>query len=276
MITMTTVDHQPPPAGRHAAPEDQPPAAPTPGPADRRLLWIAALVLAAIVGVALFLVTARDVADDLRGHPAASHERHRVSGAAHGRSAATLDLVSGASSVTVRSGDLGSDMYRVSTPEGAAPLPAVADQADRVEVRLTGGGEGGRATLLVELSNRVAWQVRLGGGANAVTLDLRSGGLAGVDVATGVGSIEMSLPAPHGTVRVAISGGAASVAAHLPSGVPARLRVGGGAATATVDGAAHSGVSGGSVYTTSGYDTATDRYDLDATSGVSTIVVDHS
>jgi hypothetical protein len=275
MITMSTVDHQPPPAGQQQElPEQQP--APAPSPADRRLLWIGALVLAGVLGLAVFLVMARDALDDLHGHPANGHGRHSVTGAAHGRTAATLELVSGASSITVRSGDLGDDLYRVSTPDGAPAVPAVSDHADRVEVRLTGSGQGSAASVLVELSDRAAWRLRLDGGANAVALDLRRGGLAAIDVATGVGSIEMSLPAPHGTVRIGIAGGAGSATAHLPAGVPAQLRIGAGAATATLDGAGHSGVPGGTVYTTTGYDTATDRYDLDATSGVSTIEVDRS
>jgi hypothetical protein len=272
---MTTVDHEPAP-GRHSASGTQP-TAPAPGPADRRLLWICALVLAVIVGGALFLIMARGAINDVRHHgdPATSHHRHRVVGAAHGRDEATLDLVSGATTVTVRTGDTGTDMYRITTPDGGALLPAVVDHGDTVEVQLTDSGQHGASTVLVELSDKVAWHLRLGGGSNEATVDAHEGGLAGLDFATGVSTVTVSLPKPHGTVRVGIAGGAGSVTVHAPAGTPARLRVGGGAASASLDGEQHSGVSGGSVFTTSGYDSATDRYDVDATTGVSTIVVDH-
>jgi hypothetical protein len=41
----------------------------------------------------------------------------------------------------------------------------------------------------------------------------------------------------------------------------------------TIDGVTHSGVAGGSMWTPDGWSAAADRYDIDATSGVSTLVV---
>jgi hypothetical protein len=56
--------------------------------------------------------------------------------------------------------------------------------------------------------------------------------------------------------------------------VPVRVRVGGGAGSATVDGARHNGLSAGTVLTSDGWDAASDRYDVDATAGVSALIVD--
>lgn len=271
---MTTVDHEPhPTSGRHAA-DEAPPAGP--GPGERRLLWIGVITVAAVLGIAVFIVMARGLVHDLRQdtHPGASHDRHRVTGPAHGRHEATLDLASGVTTVTVRSRDLGGDLYRISTPGNGSLLPAVVDRGDRVEVQLTASGHQGASSVLVELSAAVAWHIRLGGGSSEALLDLRQGGLASLDFVSGISTIEVSLPKPHGTVRVGLAGGASSWTVHLPAGVPAQLRVGGGAGSATVDGTSHSGVSGGEAFRTGGYDGASDRYDLEATSGVSTIVVD--
>lgn len=282
---MTTVDQQPQPSGRHQAPSEPTGTEPTgtePAPAasrpaawranDRRLLLIGAVVVAAILvlAVVIALVRATDPRHDA-GHGA---DRHRVAGTAHGRDEATLDLVSGVTTVTVRTGDLGSDMYRISTPDHAAQLPAVVDRDDRIEVQLADSGEKGASTVLIELSDRVAWHLRIGGGAAEASVDLRKGGVASVDFPNGVSSIDLSLPSPRGTVPVTVAGGASTWSVHLPAGVAAQLRVGGGASAATFDGTQHSGISGGTTYQTDGYDSATDRYYLDAASGVSTILVD--
>jgi hypothetical protein len=47
----------------------------------------------------------------------------------------------------------------------------------------------------------------------------------------------------------------------------------GGAGSVTIDGATHSGVAGGSMWTPDNWAAAADRYDIDATSGVSTLNV---
>ncbi len=281
---MTTVDHE---AGRHSVPEQhEPPSAesvpatgpertPTGGPSDGRLLLIGACILAAVILLAVGVVIVRHVADGFHhGATSTSHDKHKVAGVAHGRDEATLDLVSGVTSVTVKTADLTGDMYRVSTPDGGSQLPAVVDSGDRVQVQLTDSGEKGASSVLIELSSHVAWHIRLGGGSSEASLDLRAGGLASLDFASGISSIEASLPKPHGTVTVRLAGGASTWTLHLPKGVPAQLTVGGGAGSATVDGTVHNGISGGQVFSTDGYASAGDRYDLEATSGVSTIVVD--
>jgi len=291
---MTTVDQQPQPGGRHHVPDEPGSAAtganpagtdptgadPTPAAArrasDRQLLLIGAAVVFAIVALAMIIVAVRAASEVARhvGAPGLGADKHRVAGTAHGRDEAMLDLVSGATTVTVRTGDLGSEMYRISTPEHAAQLPAVVDHDNRIEVQLADSGEKGASTVLIELSEHVAWHLRIGGGAAEATLDLRQGGVASVDFPNGISSIDLSLPSPRGTVPVTVAGGASTWSVHLPAGVAAQLRVGGGAGAATFDGTPHTGISGGTTYQTDGYDSATDRYYLDAASGVSTIVVD--
>ena len=54
---------------------------------------------------------------------------------------------------------------------------------------------------------------------------------------------------------------------------PVRVRAGGGAGSVTIGGRTHTGVSGGSVWVPAGWTAATDRYDIDATAGVSAIAV---
>jgi hypothetical protein len=43
----------------------------------------------------------------------------------------------------------------------------------------------------------------------------------------------------------------------------------------TIDGAVHSGVAGGTAFVSPGWDSASDRYDIDCAAGVSQLFVDH-
>jgi hypothetical protein len=60
---------------------------------------------------------------------------------------------------------------------------------------------------------------------------------------------------------------------NLTGTAPVRVAARNGAGEITVDGQTRSGVPGGSTYTAPGWDTAADRFDIDATSGVSSVTV---
>ena len=195
---------------------------------------------------------------------------HEV-GAALPGDAGTLDVVSGVTSLTVRTADLGADRVRAITPDGAGVAPALDTDGDTVRVRLVQTGEVGPAAVTVLLDRRTRWQVRLSGGATDELLDLRGARLSGVDFAAGATRIDLRLPAPDRAVPIRMAGGATEFTVHVPAGVATGVRVGGGAASAEVDGVRRSGVSGGTVLSTA---TAPDRYDLDATAGVSALVLD--
>lgn len=94
-----------------------------------------------------------------------------------------------------------------------------------------------------------------------------------MDLVAGATRIELDLPVPDRTVPVRMEGGATEFTVHVPAGVATGVRVGGGAASTDVDGARRTGLAGGTVLSTS---TASDRYDVDATAGVSTLVLDRT
>ena len=68
-------------------------------------------------------------------------------------------------------------------------------------------------------------------------------------------------------------GGASDFQLSLPTGVPARVTAGGGASEVSLEGQQHTGVAGGSVFTTAGWTPGVTGFDIDATAGVSTITV---
>lgn len=189
------------------------------------------------------------------------------------RDEATLEVASGVDTLTVTVSDLGDDLARVSTPAGSHVAPVI-ETDDPVRVVAAAGDGSGPAAMSVVLNPDAQWTLRLTGGAQAVTIDLRGGRVAEVDFVAGVSSIDLTLPAPDGTVPVRMGGGASLFAVHAPDGVPVRVTMTGGGGSATVDGASRSGIAGGTVIDAPGWDGATDRYDLDAVAGVSRLTLD--
>ena len=149
---------------------------------------------------------------------------------------ATFVLVNGADVVRVRSADLGDDLYRVSTPAQAKVRPAVTVADGSVLAGLAASDGAGPALVEVALNESVRWRVRLGGGAQEETLDLRTGLLDEVEFAAGTSRAEVTVPPARGTTRVSMTGGASRLLVHLTGDAPVRVRAGGGAARVTVDG----------------------------------------
>jgi hypothetical protein len=232
------------------------------GPPPRTVYLVGGLILVALIVIALVVAATR-------AHREGDGNHAEQTGAVNGRDHATLDLVTGATSVTVQAADLGDTLYRVTSPQG----PSVNDTGDRVEVHTTDGD----ATVTIRLNRDVRWTVRFTAGAQSNTADLRDlKHLAGVEYVGGVSAIELTLPGPAGTVPIRIDGGASAVRIHAPGAVPVQVRAGGGASRVSLDGADHNGIAAGTAFASDGWATAQDRYDVDAASGVSTITVDRT
>jgi hypothetical protein len=198
------------------------------------------------------------------------HEQHEVSAPLGNRSAATFELVSGATSVTVRSADLGGELLRAKSP---GRIPHLDRDGDVVRLSLDGGNP---STVEIRLSSRVRWQLRFVSGATDERVDLSSGRVAGVEVVGGVSNLDIALPHPDGTVTVRMSGGAGRFAVRAPSGVPVQARLDSGAGSVIVDGSPHNGLSAGTVVATADWEQARNRYAIEAAAGVSTLTVDRS
>lgn len=184
---------------------------------------------------------------------------------------ASFSLVSAADAVRVTVGDLGPELFAISTPAESGAVPRVDVDGSTVVAGLRGAGRPGPVTVV--LSDDVRWVVRLAGGASVQTIDLRGGPGGDVDFAAGTARAEVSLPAAGGTQRVVLGGGASQLLVNLAGTAPVRVVTRSGAGEVTVDGQTRSGVPGGAVYTTPGWDTATARFDIEATSGVSAVRV---
>src|SRR5205085_8976030 len=111
--------------------------------------------------------------------------------------------------------------------------PSVTDADGQVQVHVAGDD----AAVTVELNRDVRGTLRFTAGAQSNTADLREvRRLAGVEYVAGVSSIDLTLPAPAGTVPVRLDGGVGALHIHAPGAAPVRVRAGGGAGGVTVDG----------------------------------------
>jgi hypothetical protein len=199
----------------------------------------------------------------------------RVATAARGDlRSADFELASGVATLTIHSGDIGGSLYRIVAPAGGGLAPAAVVSGDHVVTQLVPSGTNGPSIVDVTLSSAVAWTIHLDGGATAATVDMRDGGLAGLDFGAGVSRIDVTLPKESGTLPVRMSGGSSEFTVHAPAGVPARVSLAGGGGSVTIDGETHTGIAGGTVFTPVGWAGALQRIDVDNTSGVSTFALD--
>ena len=188
------------------------------------------------------------------------------------RRSATLDVVNGATSISVAAAKLGPELLRVSTPPDSGIRPDLVI-GNSVQLYLDATGGNGPAAVQVVLNAAVTWRLLFAGGANQTTADLSGGRFAGADFAAGSSLITMTLPRPAGTTTVQLAGGSSQVSVGLPAGVPAQLRLLGGASSANLLGHTYTGIAGGTVLTSPGWPGARARYLINAPAGVSTINV---
>ncbi len=196
---------------------------------------------------------------------------HTVTMPRDGRHSAALTVVSGAATVIVGTANLGDNLIRVSTPASSGVRPVLAGRGP-VLLYLGPAGHGGPAVHIL-LNPHVIWRLMFAGGASLTTVSLGQGRVSSVDFAAGSSVIQMTLPRPRGTASVVLAGGASQAMLSLPAGVPARLRLDGGAASARLASQTYTGVAGGTVLAAAGWARAASRYDIEAPAGVSAISV---
>jgi hypothetical protein len=211
-----------------------------------------------------------------RPTPTTEAPRHVVHGPAVRAGQGLLHVVNGADAVRVRVADLGDRLFEVSTPDDSKAAPAVDVTDSSVIVGLRDTGGPGPAVVTAVLSDDVRWTVRLSGGAADELVDLIGGPGGDVDLTAGTSRAEVALPAARGTQRVTMTGGAGQLLVRLTGNAPARVAATGGAGTVTIDGQTRTGIPGGSMWTPQTWATATDRYDISASAGVSTLTVTRS
>jgi len=180
--------------------------------------------------------------------------------------ALVFEVTGDASSVRIATADLGDQLYSV-VPIGLSVPPRMTDspRGPRLALKKTG--------VEVRLSAKVAWTVRLGETSSDQTVDMRAGGLAGIQL-TGASSLtELILPRPRATGKVTVSAPIGALKLSTVGAVPVRLRLAGGARTAVLDGKTHRKVKPRTTLTPAGWRTAKLRYDVSAPAALGSVLV---
>jgi DNA-binding MarR family transcriptional regulator len=123
------------------------------------------------------------------------------------------------------------------------------------------------------LNPSLPWSVEIDGGITDLNADLRAVPFGGLDLRGGVNHLELRLPRPDGTVRIAIEGGSSQARVTRPAGVPIALSARGGVSRLRFD-ARKMDASGSDLRLQSdGFATAPDRYELEVGGGISDLRV---
>ena len=197
-----------------------------------------------------------------------------------GLTAATLDLNYSGATADIQGGGLGDALYQAHVDYPGSENPPsisldrvtgtveISDSANFSPFHLFGSS---RRHVLVTLTDRIAWTIQVGGGAASLRLDLRRLQLARLEVSGGANRVDAQLPSPKGTGVIAISGGGSNVTLRAPSGSEWRVAVSGGVSAVTINGSTSGSFGGDFQRESPGYNSATNRFDIEISGGASHI-----
>jgi len=235
---------------------------------------------ATLIGLAVMAVVVIAAVAYATLAPATSVGAQKVDASAQrgGLTVATLDLNYSAATVDVNAADLGDRLYQVHVdyPGGENP-PTISlnHENGRLEIHETSSFSpfhlfgSNRRHIVLALTDRIPWTIQVGGGATNLSLDLRHLQLTKLDVSGGANRMDAQLPAAKGTVMLEVSGGASNLTLRAPAETQWRIGVSGGANAVTINGSTSGAFGGDFERQSPGYDTATNRYDIQISGGAS-------
>jgi hypothetical protein len=235
------------------------------------LLSVVVLLGGAVAGVAFFAGDDESLASVLRLGSGDSDGKVATA-PLDGRTTANFELIAATTKVTVRTQDLGDDLYRITSAgdSGTAPSPVLSN--DRVQLLLAPDGTGSSGNVEVLLSTKVTWGLRFVGGTDEQIVDLAGGKVSRMAVAGGSRRVDLRLSKPTGTVPIRVTGAVDELSVTSPAGSPVRVKVNSGAKTVAAGEKTLRDVEPGSTLTPKDWK-APDRYDVDAASRVTLLTV---
>jgi hypothetical protein len=260
-------DHAATGGGQH---EPAPPrGTPAAAPRRSRVVMIATVALSTVVllagavaGVVFFAGPDSDLTEVLRLGAGDADDQVATAPLA-GRTAASFEMAAATTKVTVRTQDLGEDLYRITAAGESGTVPQPVVNEGRVELQLSSEGDRVSGTVEVLLSAKVTWSLRFDGAADEQIIDLTGGRVSSVDLAGGTRRVDLKLARPSGTVPVRVTGAIDDLSVTSPAGNPVRVQVGGGAKTVTAGQRTLRDLRPGSTLTPKDW-AVPDRYDVDA------------
>jgi hypothetical protein len=182
-----------------------------------------------------------------------------------------LEVTGASTSLRIRSVNLGELLFSIGTMDGSA-MPGVVETPRGPQLSLV---RTGLDATEIQLNSKVRWTIKLAGEATTQQIDMRSGGLAGIELAGASSDTTLELPKPAKTVALRVTGAVGNLQVRAAGDVPVRLRLGKGAETATLDGTQHSNPKSGTVLASRGWQSATKRYDIRTYSRLASVIVAH-
>ena len=156
------------------------------------------------------------------------------------------------------------------------PEPTIHEDDDSVTVeypRFRGGLPFRPSRGEVRLNPLFAWEIHVDGGVSNLAADLSALPLRSFEIAGGASDVQVVLPEPTGLIPIRIRGGASKVSFRRAAGVPARLRIAGGASELTFDDERFGAVGGETRLASTGAEDAAERYDIEVGGGASRLIV---
>jgi hypothetical protein len=230
------------------------------------------LVAGAIVGAVYFSGSDGQL-DSVLELGAGDSGQRTVTAPLDNRTSASFELLAGTNQVRLSIGELGDDLYRISTPEDAGFRPSPMVRNDDVKLQVTRDGDGIGGEVEVVLSAKVRWALRFSGYAEQQILDLTGGQVSAIEMVAGIRRAELSLSQPTGTVPVKINGAVEDLLLKSPAANPVRVRVDGGAKTVVAGSRTLKDVPAASTLTPKNWATQ-NRYDVVAGARITSLTVE--
>ena len=207
--------------------------------------------------------------DDGPGGDGPTSSEHRAPLA--GLTSARLHVRSGLSSLRLRPGADGPDLYRAAF-EGATPQVRLRD--GRVLVQYRGlPFDWRKRTATFALNRSIPWSFEIVGGIQRVEADLRTIDVRRLEITGGMERVQIELDRPIGTVPIRMVGGAKSIRIERPGDVAIRVKAVGGTGGLTLDGMATGKNGAPAMLETSTWAKDRDRYDVEVVGGSKSIDV---
>ena len=150
-------------------------------------------------------------------------------------------------------------------------------EGDRLEVNVEAGPSfipflgPSQGVWRFQLTQEIPLTLAVESGASSLNIDLKDVLASHIELNTGASSSNVTVPA-HGVSLLDIDAGAASVNVHVPASTAARIRVEEGVNSVNVDTNRFPRLISG-FYQSTGYDTATDRADINIEAGLGSVTV---
>ncbi|HXL17170.1 MAG TPA: hypothetical protein VN961_06580, partial [Streptosporangiaceae bacterium] len=200
-----------------------------------------------------------------------------------GLTAATLDLGYSGATVGIQAGtNLGDSLYQAHVEYPGSDDPptisldresgtlAIGDRSGFSPLRLFGAA---RRHVVITLTDRIPWTIKISGGTANGHLDLRRLQLAKVEISGGASRMDAQLPSPKGTAVIDISGAVSNLTLRAPADAQWRVAVSGGVSGLRINGSFYAAIGGEFQQQSPGYASASDRFDIEISGGASHVDV---